>query len=71
MGCDPVAVDATCCRIMMLNPERVPYLLLGQGKKLGLLHEPQIEQIGAKITDIAQPFATVPHLRELCVGRSA
>ena len=71
MGCDPLAVDATCCRLMQLNPERIGYLVLGHGKKLGLLREPQIQQVGEAIADLAQPFETVPHFRELCVGRSA
>jgi uncharacterized protein (DUF362 family) len=35
MGCDPVAVDATCCRLMQLHPERIGYLVLGSRKKLG------------------------------------
>ena len=37
MGSDLVAVDATCCRLMQLNPERIGYLVLGNRKKLGRL----------------------------------
>jgi uncharacterized protein (DUF362 family) len=66
MGCDPLAVDATCCRLMGLRPEKIGYLVMGHQKKLGLLREEQIGQLGETITALAQPFATVPHHRELC-----
>jgi uncharacterized protein (DUF362 family) len=71
MGADLVAVDATCCRLMQLNAERIAYLVLGHGRKLGLLRAEQIEQIGETITSLAQPFATVPHFHGLYIGRSA
>jgi len=70
MGCDPLAVDATCCRLMRLNPERIGYLVLGSRKKLGLLAEGQIEQIGEKIEALAQPFEVVPHLRGIVISES-
>ena len=68
MGCDPLAVDATCCRLMQLEPERIGYLMLGQRKKLGLLRPGEIRQLGEKIETIAQSFDMVPHFRELCLG---
>jgi uncharacterized protein (DUF362 family) len=71
MGTDPLAVDATCCRLMMLDPERVGYLVLGYRKKLGLLHEREIEQIGERIEGLARPFETLPHFHSLYMGRSA
>jgi uncharacterized protein (DUF362 family) len=71
MGCDPLAVDATCCRLMKLNPERVASLVLGYQKKLGRLREAEIQQIGERLESLAQPFETVPHFRELYLGRSA
>jgi uncharacterized protein (DUF362 family) len=71
MGSDPLAVDATCCRLMRLNPERIGYLVLGHAKKLGLLRIEQIQQLGEPIERLAQPFATVPHFQGLCMGRSA
>jgi len=66
MGCDPLAVDATCCRMMGLRPEKIGYLVLGQRKKLGVLREEEIQQLGETIAALAQPFATVPHHKELC-----
>jgi len=69
MGTDPLAVDATCCRLMQLNPERIGYLVLGRQKKLGLLDEAKIHQVGEPIEELAQPFETVPHLQQLCLGQ--
>jgi uncharacterized protein (DUF362 family) len=67
MGNDLVAVDATCCRLMRLNPERIGYLVLGARKKLGVLPEAQIKQIGETIAERAQSFATVEHFKALVV----
>ncbi len=71
MGADPMAVDATCCRLMQLDPMKIGYLQLGQIRKLGLLAEGQIKQIGETIAANAKPFETLPHYRELYMGRSA
>jgi uncharacterized protein (DUF362 family) len=71
MGTDLLAVDASCCRLMKLNPERVGYLVLGYHKKLGLLHEREIEQIGERIEGLARPFETLPQFHPLYMGRSA
>ena len=71
MGHDLVAVDATCCRLMMLDPDKVGYLVLGAMKKLGRMKEAEIAQLGESIAALAQPFETVAHLEELKVRRSA
>ena len=71
MGSDPLAVDATCCRLMQLDPERVGYLVLGHRKKLGLLAAAHIRQLGEPVETRSQPFDTVPHFKPLWVGRSA
>jgi uncharacterized protein (DUF362 family) len=65
MGDDPVAVDATCCRLMEFDPERVGYLVLAQRKKLGRLAADCIQHRGETIEQRAQPFDTVPHFRAL------
>jgi uncharacterized protein (DUF362 family) len=65
MGHDLVAVDATCCRLMELDPTQIGYLMLGQAKKLGRLAAAEIPQLGEAIAALAQPFATVPHLEKL------
>src|SRR5207245_10842135 len=71
MGTDLLAVDASCCRLMQLDPERMGYMLLGQRKKLGVLKAGAIQQIGEGLARLAQPFEQMPHFRELCLGRSA
>jgi len=71
MGHDLVAVDATCCRLMMLDPDKVGYLVLGAMKKLGRMKEAEIAQLGETIASLAQPFETVPHLDELRMRKSA
>jgi uncharacterized protein (DUF362 family) len=71
MGTDLVAVDATCCRLMKLDPEKVGYLVLGSRKKLGALAEGQIRQVGETIVERAQAFATVEHFKGVWMGRSA
>jgi len=71
MGNDLLAVDATCCRLMMLDPERIGYLVLGAGKKLGLLKTAEIQQIGEAIDGLAKPFETVTHFNGIRMARSA
>ncbi len=68
MGHDLVAVDATCCRLMMLDPDKVGYLVLGQMKKLGRMREADIPQLGESIAALAQPFETVAHLEEMRIS---
>jgi uncharacterized protein (DUF362 family) len=65
MGTDLLAVDATCCRLMELDPERVGYLMLGRQKRLGVLAENAIQQIGESIASLARPFATLPQFDSL------
>jgi uncharacterized protein (DUF362 family) len=71
MGCDLVAVDATCCRLMQLDPERIGYLVMANRKKLGQLAAVNIQQLGETIEGRAQPFETVPHFHPLRLGRPA
>ena len=55
MGDDPVAVEATCVRIMDLLPERIEYLVR-VGFLLGHLEEAKIQQIGESIEKVYTPF---------------
>jgi uncharacterized protein (DUF362 family) len=71
MGNDLLAIDATCCRLMELNPERIGYLVMGYQRKLGLLREVEIQQLGETIAQMAKPFDTVPHFKELRLAKSA
>jgi uncharacterized protein (DUF362 family) len=63
-GNDPVAVDATCCRVMGLRPEGVTYLARA-GTMLGHLQADKIQQVGEKIEDVRQPFEVLPEFQRL------
>lgn len=66
VGLNPAAVDATCARIMHLDPYRIPYLKLAEGK-LGPLSEFSIPQRGERWQDVAAPFELLdePYLQSL------
>jgi uncharacterized protein (DUF362 family) len=66
-GASPVAVDATCCRIMGLDPTRIPYLQLAAGKHS--LGEDLIPQRGERIASVATTFAVLPALGGLRLSR--
>jgi uncharacterized protein (DUF362 family) len=61
-GADPVAVDATCCRIMGLDPQRIGYLALAAGERLA---ESLIPQRGESIQSVAARFEVLPGLEHL------
>ena len=63
-GSDPVAVDATCCRIMGLIPERVKYLS-GAGTLLGHVKSNKIQQLGESIASVRMPFAVLDAFRAI------
>ncbi len=63
-GDDPVAVDATACRVMALRPEKVPYLARA-GTMLGHLDPTKIQQLGEAISSVRTPFAVLPEFQRL------
>jgi uncharacterized protein (DUF362 family) len=63
-GDDPVAVDATCCRVMGLRPERVKYLARA-GTMLGHLQADKIQQVGESIETVRHTFEVLPAFRHL------
>lgn len=63
-GNDPVAVDATCCRVMGLRPEKVRYLA-GAGTLLGHLSAEKIQQLGESVDSVRTPFAVVKAFKKL------
>jgi len=66
-GASPVAVDATCCRIMGLDPARIGYLQLAAGvQNLG---QELIPQHGERIESVAASFAVLPELTGLRLSR--
>jgi len=64
LGDDPVAVDATCTRVMGLRPERVEHLAKAS-RLLGHLDEEKIQQIGEAIARVRTPFAVVDQFTHL------
>ena len=63
MGSDLVAVDATCCRIMGIDPEKVDYLRLGAN--LGHVHAERIEQRGETVAAVRTNFELIDEYKGL------
>jgi uncharacterized protein (DUF362 family) len=63
-GDDPVAVDATSCRLMGLAPERIKYLG-SAGTLLGHVNTDKIEQVGETIAALQTKFAVLPEFERL------
>ncbi len=63
MGSDLVAVDATCCRIMGIDPERVDYLRMAAN--LGHVHAGRIEQRGESVASVRTNFALIDEYQRL------
>ena len=64
MGQDPVAVDATCARVMGLRPERINFLRMA-GEFLGNLEAGSIEQRGERLERFRTPFSVLPQFQTL------
>jgi uncharacterized protein (DUF362 family) len=60
MGTNLPAVDATCARLMTINPWRIGYLAAASGR-LGPVAARHIEQRGEPIDGLAQRFQLVDH----------
>lgn len=52
---DPVALDATFCRIIALEPEFVPTNLIGHRRGLGHFREPDVEVVGDDLESFVDP----------------
>lgn len=62
-GQDPVAVDATCCRIMRIDPHELAYLRMASEGAGGRVAEADIRQIGAAIGEVATRFELPPDFK--------
>ncbi|MGA7792111.1 MAG: DUF362 domain-containing protein [Candidatus Acidiferrales bacterium] len=58
VGDDPVAVDATCTRIMGLLPEKINYINRA-ATLLGHIQPGQIHQLGESISSVQTPFTVL------------
>lgn len=56
MGPDTPAVDATCARLMGIDPAQIQYLAMAAGR-LGQVAEERIEQLGQAIRPLRKDFA--------------
>jgi uncharacterized protein (DUF362 family) len=65
MGSDLPAVDATCCRIMGIDPAKVDYLRLASEGSLGNVEESHIEQRGETVSEVQTHFALIDSFRGL------
>lgn len=65
MGSDLPAVDATCCRIMGIDPTRVDYLSMASERALGVIEEARIQQRGETIKSVSTPFELIERFKEL------
>ncbi len=68
LGClvfanDPVAADATCCRLMGIDPMRVKHLAMAA--PLGNIPLSRIQQVGESFDELAQPFDLIPSFANL------
>jgi len=59
-GSDMVAVDATCCRIMQIDPARIRYLQLARER--GQTTAANVIQIGESIESVRTPFHLIHEL---------
>jgi len=64
MGSDLPAVDATCCRIMGIDPARVEYLQMA-ADRLGVTEEARIEQRGEAIRRVRTNFQLIKEYSQL------
>jgi uncharacterized protein (DUF362 family) len=69
LGDDPVAVDATCARVMGLAPERIDHLAKA-GALLGHLRPDKILQLGESVASVRAPFAVLPAFRKLVAAQA-
>jgi len=65
-GRDPVAVDATCCRIMRIDPMHIRYLQLAASRGTeSQITEDRILQIGESVRTVSTPFELMPQFRKI------
>lgn len=63
MGADLVSVDATCCRIMGIDPERLDYMRLTAER--GHIHTDRIDQRGEAVPSVQTKFALIDAMKNV------
>jgi uncharacterized protein (DUF362 family) len=70
-GRDPVAVDATCCRVMKIDPMQIRYLQLASRRgDVSQITEDHIQQIGESIQSVSTSFELIPMFQRLRLENS-
>ena len=64
-GSDVVAVDATCCRIMGIDPKKIEYLTLARGAEN--LGESSFHQTGEPLSAVRNDFRLIDEWRQIRV----
>ncbi len=59
-GYDGVALDTAICKIIGLDPGKVPYLKFGEKKGLGTMDPTAVEFVGESIESVKRPFKIPP-----------
>ena len=67
---DPVAADATCARLMGLDPTRITHIRIG-AQFLGNASTEKIDQVAEAVCAPASPFDVVPEFQHLRLADSA
>jgi len=67
---DPVAADATCARLMGLDPTRITHIRIG-ARFLGNVSTERIDQVAEAVCVPANPFDVVPEFQHLWMTGSA
>jgi len=72
VGTNATATDATICRLMKLEPKRIPYLQLA-ARRLGPIRLGAIDQVGENLEDFASSFEILdrPHLQSMRASAKA
>jgi len=71
LSTDPVALDATVCRMIHLDPSQVPTLKFGMQAGLGTYLESGIEILGDDLTDFIDREFDLPHKQVWLSGNMA
>ena len=61
MGRNATAVDATCARVMGIDPYKIPYLKAA-GRRLGPIDRASIEQRGEMIPSVRKNYRLIPEI---------
>jgi uncharacterized protein (DUF362 family) len=70
-GRDPVAVDATCCRIMRIDPMKIRYMQLASRRgTVSQITEDHILQTGESIQSVSAQFELIPQFQRIRLENS-